>query len=114
MCYYNSMIRKKRTDRNHIIYKICTTGNDFYIGVTAKTQTTEKKSLQVRFNKHVYRSRSEKKSWLLYEAMRELGTEQFTAEIIEVVRGKSPAHKRERELITELKPTLNTDTRGCF
>ena len=106
------MIRKKRTDRNHIIYKI-SSGEDFYIGVTAKTQGTEKKSLQVRFNKHVYRSRSEIKGWLLYEEMRRKGVDEFTAEVLEIVRGKTPAHKRERELISELQPTLNTDMRGC-
>lgn len=102
--------RKRRADRTHIIYQI-DSGTDFYIGVTAKTESTVLKSVKTRINKHIYRSRSEDKSWLLYEALRERGADQFTFRILEVVRGKSQAHARERELIRELGPNLNTDVR---
>ena len=104
------MHRKKRTDRTHIIYKIMS-GTDFYIGVTAKTESTVVKSLRVRMNKHLYRSRSEDKSWALYEALRERGPGAFAYGIMAVVRGKSAAHQLERALIRELRPNLNTDTR---
>ena len=102
--------RKKRRDRTHIVYRI-DSGTDFYIGVTACTESTVLKSLRVRMNKHLYRSHSEEKSWRLYEALRERGTSAFRYSIVAVVRGKREAHQLERELIRELKPTLNTDVR---
>jgi len=103
--------RKKRSDRTHIIYMI-ESGSDFYIGVTAKTASTVKLSVMTRCRKHLYRSRSEDKSWMLYETMRERGVGAFTVRVIAVVRGKSEAHSVERALIREMKPNLNTDTRG--
>jgi len=102
--------RKKRRDRTHIVYRI-ESGTDFYIGVTARTESTVLKSVRVRMNKHLYRSRSEEKSWRLYEALRERGTSAFRYSILAVVRGKSEAHAYERALIRELQPTLNTDVR---
>ena len=116
ICYNTCMelkkqSRKKRTDRTHIIYMI-ESGTDFYIGVTAKTMSTVKKSVLVRCNKHMYRMRSEDKSWMLYETMRERGTESFTVRVVAVVRGKTEAHTVERDMIRTMKPNLNTDTRG--
>ncbi len=102
--------RRKRVDRLHIVYQI-QSGSDFYIGVTARTESTVLKSVRVRMNKHLYRSRREAKSWRLYEALRERGPECFSYSIVSVVRGKSTAHQLERALIRELRPTLNTDVR---
>jgi hypothetical protein len=62
-------------------------------------------------NKHLYRSRSEDKSWALYEALRERGTDSFDYGILDVVRGKTEAHQLERELIRTHRPNLNTDVR---
>lgn len=103
--------RKKRSDRTHVIYMI-TSGQDFYIGVTAKTESTVRKSVMTRCMKHLYRSRSEDKSWALYEAMRERGTQDFVVHVLAVVRGKTAAHQLERQMIRDHRPTLNTDVRG--
>ena len=106
-----TVTRKKRSDRTHVIYMI-KSGDDFYIGVTAKTESTVKKSVMTRCRKHLYRSRSEDKSWALYEAIRERGIGAFTVGILAVLRGKTAAHKLERELIRTHAPNLNTDVRG--
>jgi hypothetical protein len=102
--------RKKRVDRTHIVYML-TSGTDFYIGVTAKTASTVKRSVMTRCMKHLYRSRSESKSWLLYETMRERGAESFTVSVLAVLRGKTLAHNFERDLIRAHRPNLNTDIR---
>ena len=103
--------RKKRTDRTHIVYML-TSGEDFYIGVTAKTAGTIKKSVMTRCMKHLYRARSEDKSWLLYETMRERGVGSFSVGVLAVLRGKTQAHNFERELIRKYTPNLNTDVRA--
>jgi len=40
--------------------------------------------------------------------LREKGAERFVFGVVEVVRGKRPAHARETELINTLQPALNT------
>lgn len=104
--------RKKRVDRNHIIYELRVRGEN-YIGVTAKTETTVNKSVLARAAKHYYRAKKEAKDWLLCAALREL-TDKSEIEVVvhEVIRGKAAAHRREVELRRELRPTLNTDVRG--
>jgi len=105
-CYNNAMMRKKRSDRKHIVYSItnAVTG-DFYIGIT---QGSRKKDLRVRILKHVQRARTENRSWALCKAIREFGAESFLAQELAIVRGKTPAHNLERELIAEYSPVLNT------
>ena len=104
--------RKRRTDRNHIIYEL-RVGTDNYIGVTAKTETTINKSVLARAAKHFYRAKTETKNWLLCEALRTLADKSEIEVLVhEVIRGKAAAHKREVELRRQLCPTLNTDIRG--
>lgn len=104
--------RKKRTDRNHIIYELIVNGMN-YIGVTAKTESTVLKSVRVRANKHFYRAKTESKNWLLCEALRSLSSkEEIEIRVHEIVRGKAAAHKREVEIRRAVQPVLNTDVRG--
>lgn len=104
--------RKKRADRNHIIYELRLAGGN-YIGVTAKTETTINKSVLARAAKHFYRAKSENKSWALCRALRMLNSKSEIEIIVhEIVRGKAAAHKREVELRRAINPTLNTDIRG--
>jgi len=102
--------RKKRTDRNHIIYELRVKSMR-YIGVTYVENANPRKSLQRRWQKHVRRALTENRAWKLCEAIRKHGAEAFEVTILEVVRGKVAAHKRERELILATKPKLNTDIR---
>jgi hypothetical protein len=104
--------RKKRVDRNHIIYELTVNGLT-YVGVTAKTESTALKSARTRAAKHFYRAKTENKDWLLCCALRELNDKgEIVVRVLEVVRGKAEAHKREVELRRQLEPALNTDCRG--
>jgi len=104
--------RKKRADRNHIIYELRINGLN-YIGVTAKTESTINKSVLARAAKHFYRAKTEGKNWLLCEALRTLNDKsEIEVYVHEIIRGKAAAHRREVELRRALMPTLNTDTRG--
>jgi predicted GIY-YIG superfamily endonuclease len=105
--------RKKRSDRNHIVYSI-TVGGDLYVGVTAKTESTVPKSLWSRLSKHWYRRNDPARlHWALYTALRSLtDRSEAVIKVEHIVRGKEAAHKLEREIIRELRPILNTDKRG--
>ena len=104
------MKRKSRTDRNHIVYSL-TVGKLEYIGVTYVQDRSPTKSLRRRWLKHVQRALTEQRDWALCKAIRRFGSAAFDTEVLEVVRGKSAAHIRERELIRSTKPHLNTDVR---
>ena len=104
--------RKKRTDRNHIVYELrVPSGN--YIGVTAKTETTVLKSVKSRAAKHFYRAKTESKNWLLCAALRELSDKNEIEIVVHaIVRGKAEAHREEVRIRRAVRPTLNTDVRG--
>jgi hypothetical protein len=104
--------RKKRVDRNHIIYELRVNGAS-YIGVTAKTESTVNKSVLARAAKHFYRAKKEAKDWALCHALRTLSDKsEIEVYVHEIIRGKAEAHRREVEIRRMLKPVLNTDTRG--
>jgi hypothetical protein len=107
----NSKItRKRRTDRNQVIYYIQDTVTlEYYIGLTAVCFAGNlRKTLNRRMQKHMQRALAENKNWGLSRALRERGAERFVFGVVEVVRGKRPAHARETELINTLQPALNT------
>ena len=104
--------RKKRVDRNHIVYELVVNGLN-YIGVTAKTESTVLKSVRVRANKHFYRAKTENKDWALCVALRALNDKsEIEIRVHEIIRGKAAAHRREVEIRRLINPALNTDIRG--
>ncbi len=104
--------RKKRVDRNHIIYELRVNGLN-YIGVTAKTESTVLKSVKARAAKHFYRAHSEDKNWALCIELRKIASKDDIEIVVhEIVRGKAEAHRREVEIRRAVRPVLNTDVRG--
>jgi hypothetical protein len=102
--------RKARSDRKHVIYSLSVGGLE-YIGVTFVNKGRVNASIIRRWKKHVNRAMNEGKDWALCKAIRKHGPEAFEIAYYDVVRGKAAAHIRERELIKELSPKLNTDVR---
>lgn len=102
--------RKRRSDRNQILYYIQDVVTlEYYIGLTVLSfRGNVRKTLHRRMQKHLQRALAENKNWGLSRALRECGAERFVFGVIEVVRGKRPAHARETELINTLQPALNT------
>lgn len=81
---------------------------DSYVGLTVADGAAYLRSVKVRVQKHLSRAKRENKDWNLYSFLRDNEDVSITYEVLEVVRGRKPAHQRERELISELNPTLNT------
>jgi hypothetical protein len=99
------MIRKKRNDRNYVLYQL-TVDEQTYIGLTVAVGQAFLRSVKVRVQKHISRAFKENKEWSLCEAIRGAGSIQYS--VIEVVRGRKNAYQRERQLIAECQPELNT------
>ena len=117
MSFTGRVNRKARCDRNHAIYRITSkiTGEE-YVGLTfvrpptAKEHTRSKMpmiSVMSRFKSHCYRANNGSTD-LFHQKIRELGQDNFHVSIIEIIRGKEEAHKREVEIIKSIKPKLNT------
>jgi len=102
--------RKRRTDRKHLIYKLSVRSVS-YIGVTYVEKGKVQASVVRRWQKHIRRALTENKDWKLCKAIRKYGPLAFQVQVLEIVRGKAPAHVRERELIRLHNPKLNTDKR---
>ena len=100
--------RKRRQDTKHAVYMLVNTNtNEAYIGITVCGAQVAK-ALKVRFQKHVRRAVTENKDWALCRSIRENGAEAFVVLLVDIVRGRKPAHKVEREIINEYAPALNS------
>ena len=106
------MARKRRNDRNHVIYQLTAPNGDRYLGVTFARNRAWKRSTKIRWEAHVRNAFDYDRMNLLSIAIREHGTEGFTREVLEIVRGKQNAHSRERELIQLVQPELNMEGMG--
>jgi hypothetical protein len=98
------MMRKKRNDRNYILYQLSVDGQT-YIGLTVALGRAFLRSVKVRVQKHRSRALVENKDWSLCNAIQNAETIEYN--IIEVVRGRKNAYQRERELIAKYQPELN-------
>jgi len=100
---------KRRSDRNHIIYKLTNTvTNETYIGVTVVSGRAYLKSLRSRWIRHIYKANIGMAEYPISVSIRAHGEESFTREILQLVRGKKNAFQVEAQLINEYKPALNT------
>ena len=97
-------MRKKRNDRNYILYQLSVDGQT-YIGLTVALGRAFLRSVKVRVQKHRSRALVENKEWSLCNAIQNAETIEYS--IIEVVRGRKNAYQRERELIAKYQPDLN-------
>ena len=97
-------MRKKRNDRNYVLYKLYIDGAE-YIGLTVSVGRAFLRSVKVRVQKHISRSKMENKDWTVCNALRNADVIEY--EVLEVIRGRKAAYSRERELIAEYQPELN-------
>ena len=109
ICYNTYMQkRKRRQDTKHAVYMLVNTNtNESYIGITVCGSAVQK-ALKVRFQKHVRRAVTEQKAWALCNSIRQHGAEAFVVLLVDIVRGRKPAHAVERELINSHNPALNS------
>ena len=92
-----------------MIYQVvCQDTGDAYIGLTVATGRAFLRAVKVRWQKHVSRAIREDKEWTMCQFLRDNTDATYTYQVLEVVRGRKPAHQRERELIAEIGPSLNT------
>ena len=106
------MSRKKRSDRNHIIYEIIlgATGQS-YIGMTQCTGRAIKRSIDNRWKRHVSRATHTDLQWPICEAIRTYGPTAFTIQAIKIIRGKAEANQHETVMKQQRQPQINKATK---
>jgi len=106
------MARKKRSDRNYLIYQIvCIPTGEEYFGITVTKPGGDTRTLKNRLQQHYYKATTYGFEWTLADRLRKHGKEAFAIAAIEKVRGKAEAYAMEAELINDHKPSLNTKFR---
>ena len=106
------MARKKRSDRNYLIYQIvCIPTGEEYFGITVTKEGGYTRTLKTRLQQHYYKATTYGFEWTLADRLRKHGKEAFAIAAIEKVRGKAEAYAMEAELINDHKPNLNTKFR---
>ena len=105
--------RKKRCDRNYVVYRLtCSVTGRQYIGLVAAEGRAFTRSVKNRFKAHTRNALRYEKQTRIADAIREVGAEAFTREIVTVIRGKRKAHAFELSMIKEVKPELNMEGLG--
>lgn len=109
-------VRKRRTDRNHVVYQItCLVTGDTYVGVTRALGRAYVHSAEERLRKHCRDALNEGRQEAIHACIRahltdpDVWRHAFKTEVLCVVRGKDAGHARELELIRTLRPSLNTE-----
>jgi hypothetical protein len=87
----------------------CTVTGDTYLGLTVARGRAYQASMMKRWQGHTYHALVELRPYLIHEAIRTHGPDAWTHQVLCVVRGKAATHAREKELIAELKPSLNVE-----
>lgn len=101
--------RKRRSDRNHIVYVITNKiTKEKYVGIAACIDRAGTETLAARWCRHVGRAKLQGKSWKLCESIRSHGEESFKTEIKCFIRGKAEAHAYETKLRKTGRYALNT------
>ncbi len=101
--------RKKRSDRNHVIYLLINIyTQETYIGITASQGQAYLRSAKYRFKQHISDATTRIKNSKLHDSIRTYGSDAFTITVLSVIRSKIAAHALETSLIKELNPQLNT------
>lgn len=104
--------RKKRNDRNHLVYLLTSPTGKEYVGITFARKRAYKTSLTLRWEAHCRNALEYNLETYISKCIREEGAENFKQEILKIVRGKESAHTFERELIATLRPELNMEGMG--
>lgn len=103
------MPRKRRSDRNHVVYLITNLyTQETYIGITAAIRQAYLHSAKLRLKQHISDATTRIKNSKLHQSIKDYGSDGFSIEVLYTIRSKSAAHQLETELIKKYKPSLNT------